>query len=88
MQNATIQPMNIDYLTVDGYAPESLLDALIARQNLKNDAALSRVLMVAPPVISKIRSRSMPITNSMLIRMHDVMQLSISELRKMMGVQA
>jgi hypothetical protein len=33
----------------------ALIDVLIKTMSLKNDAALSRVLEVAPPVISKIR---------------------------------
>lgn len=37
------------------YDPNNLLDSLIEKLHLKNDAALSRALEVAPPVISKIR---------------------------------
>ena len=51
------------------YNPDNLLDSLIERLNLKNDAALSRALEVAPPVISKIRHRRLPVGASMLIRM-------------------
>jgi hypothetical protein len=50
------------------YNPDNLLDSLIERLNLKNDAALSRALEVAPPVISKIRHRRLPVGASMLIR--------------------
>ena len=39
------------------YDPNNLLDTLIKQLHLKNDAALSRALEVAPPVISKIRHR-------------------------------
>ncbi len=39
------------------YDPNNLLDTLIEKLHLKNDAALSRALEVAPPVISKIRHR-------------------------------
>jgi len=52
---------------------------------LKNDAALSRALEVSPPVISKIRHRRLPVTASLLIRMHEVSELSIKELRLLMG---
>src|SRR6478735_2253424 len=67
------------------YNPDNLLDSLIERLNLKNDAALSRALEVAPPVISKIRHRRLPVGASMLIRMHEVTDLSIAELRSLMG---
>src|ERR1700757_4586179 len=67
------------------YDPNNLLDALIEKLALKNDAALSRALEVAPPVISKIRHRRLPVGASMLIRMHEVSDLSIRDLRELMG---
>ena len=67
------------------YDPNHLLDALIEKMSLKNDAALSRALEVAPPVISKIRHRRLPVGASLLIRMHEVTDLSIRELRDLMG---
>jgi len=67
------------------YDPDNLLASLIGKLHLKNDAALSRALEVSPPVISKIRHRRLPVTASVLIRMHEVSQLSIKELRELMG---
>lgn len=67
------------------YDPDNLLASVIGKLNLKNDAALSRALEVAPPVISKIRHRRIPVGASLLIRMHEVTNLSIKELRSLMG---
>ena len=67
------------------YDPNHLLDARIEKLHLKNDAALSRALEVAPPVISKIRHRRLPVGASLLIRMHEVSDLSIRDLRYLMG---
>ena len=67
------------------YDPGRLLDALIEKLHLKNDAALSRALEVAPPVISKIRHRRLPVGASLLIRKHEVSDLSIRDLRILMG---
>jgi len=67
------------------YDPNHLLGSLLHRMNLKNDAALSRALEVAPPVISKIRHGRLPVGASLLIRMHEVCGLSIRELRDLMG---
>ena len=67
------------------YDPNNLLDSLIEKLHLKNDAALSRALEVAPPVISKIRHRRLPVGASLLIRMHEVSNLSIRDLRVLMG---
>lgn len=68
-----------------GYDPNHLLDAMLERLKLKNDAALSRALEVAPPVIGKIRHRRLPVGASMLIRMHEVSDLSVAELRDLLG---
>jgi plasmid maintenance system antidote protein VapI len=71
--------------TQSSYDPNRLLNVLIEKTNSKNDAALSRALEVAPPLISKIRHRRLPIGASMLIRMHEVCGMSIGELRELMG---
>jgi hypothetical protein len=67
------------------YDPNRLLDTLIEKLHLKNDAALSRALEVAPPVISKIRHNRLPVGASLLIRMHEVSEMSIRDLRYLMG---
>lgn len=84
MQPHTTQPTQSTQ-SVQRYDPDHLLATLIERLNLKNDAALSRALEVSPPVISKIRHRRLPVTASLLIRMHEVSALSIKELRLLMG---
>jgi hypothetical protein len=66
------------------YDPNRVLDAVINKLRLKNDAALSRVLEVAPPVISKIRHNTLPIGATILLRMHEVSDYSIRELRALM----
>jgi hypothetical protein len=89
---ATIKPSkNLTYgildimTTKESYNPDNLLSSLISQLNLKNDAALSRALEVAPPMISKIRHRRLPVAASLLIRMHEISALSIKELRELMG---
>lgn len=67
------------------YNPNRLLDVLLENLHLKNDAALSRALEVGPPVISKIRHHRLPVGASLLIRMHEVSELSIRDLRYLMG---
>lgn len=70
---------------LETYNPNNLLDNLLGKMQLKNDAALSRVLEVAPPVISKIRHRRLPVGSSLLIRIHEVTGMSIRDLRDLMG---
>lgn len=67
------------------YNPDRLLDALLEKLALKNDAALCRALEVAPPVISKIRHRRLPVGASLLLRMHEVSNMSVTALRALMG---
>ncbi|MFZ6743933.1 hypothetical protein ACO0LC_11945 [Undibacterium sp. JH2W] len=67
------------------YDPNRLFDTLIKRLHLKNDAALAKMLDVAPPVISKIRHLRLPIGPSLMITMHEISDLSIKELRALMG---
>ena len=69
------------------YNPNKVLDAIIAKLQLKNDAALSRVLEVAPPVISKIRHYTLPIGATILLRMHEVSDISIRDLRTLMSTK-
>jgi len=65
--------------------PGALLGHLLTHLKLKNDAALAAALEVAPPVISKIRHFRMPVGATMLIRMHEVSDISIKDLRALMG---
>ena len=67
------------------YQPEQLLDALRKCLKLKSDAALSLRLNVAPPVISKIRGHRMPVGPTLLLRMHEESEISIKDLRALMG---
>jgi plasmid maintenance system antidote protein VapI len=71
--------------TTEAFDPSALLNALQKKLDLKNDAALARVLEVQPPVISKLRHGRLPLGATMLIRMHEVSDISIKELRGLMG---
>lgn len=67
------------------YNPNDLIDGLIALLKLKNDAALCRLLGVSRPVISRIRHRTLPVTASILLKMHEETGLSVGELRNLLG---
>jgi hypothetical protein len=70
---------------IGAYNPGRLLDALAERLSAKNDAALSRALEVAPPVLSKIRHGRLPVGATILLRMHEASGIPIRELRDLMG---
>ena len=70
------------------YQPGPLLDAITKALKLKNDAALSRELGVAPPVVSKIRNARVALSAQMIIRIHDVTAWSIAQIRSYVIGQA
>lgn len=67
------------------FVPNKLLDTLIERMQLKNDAELSRTLGVPPPVISQMRHRKLAVGATMLLRMHEESSLSIAELKELLS---
>lgn len=60
-----------------------LIESLKKLFDLKNDAALSRALGVAPPVISKLKSGALTIGDSLLIKIHDAFDMPIKTIRSL-----
>lgn len=67
------------------YTPNHMLDVLMARLEVKSDAALARALCVPPSTISKVRSKQMPVNSSLLLAAHDATEISIRDLRLLLG---
>jgi plasmid maintenance system antidote protein VapI len=67
------------------YDPNQLLDAVIGKLDLKNDAALCKMMEIQPPVISKIRHNRTAMSSAVLLRLHEATGTSIKELQAMMG---
>ena len=62
-----------------------LINLAIEKAGLRNDAALSRALEVAPPVISKIRNGKLTIGATLTIRIMDLTGLSLNEVKEVLG---
>lgn len=60
-----------------------LLDTIITEQSLKNDGALSRLLGVAPPVISKLRTGKMNLGATLTLNIYDKTGMSIERIREL-----
>lgn len=60
----------------------AILNEVKARFFLKNDAAIARFLLTAPPTISKMRAGKLPIGSLMLIRAHEQAGMSFKEIRQ------
>ena len=63
-----------------------MLDVLMISLKVTSDAALSRKLMVPPPVISKLRNNKIGVSAGLLVRIHDVTGMSINKVRTMLGL--
>lgn len=61
-----------------------LFDVIISKMNLKNDAALGRLLRLNAPAVSKIRNGRMPLGASIIIRVHEETGMSIKEIKSLM----
>ncbi|RZI40486.1 hypothetical protein EGT07_22860 [Herbaspirillum sp. HC18] len=69
----------------EGYTPNHLLDTLMVKLGAKSDAALARALCMPPSTISKVRHRQMAVNSSLLLAAHEATELSIRELRILLG---
>lgn len=52
----------------------------------KNDAVLSRMLGVAPPVISKIKHGVLPIGAQLIVSLHEETELGTKEIKERLGL--
>jgi plasmid maintenance system antidote protein VapI len=66
-------------------AGAALLDHLIEKLRLKNDAALARAFEVAPPVISKIRHDKLPFGDSMILKAHEKYDFTLQSIRQLLA---
>ena len=66
----------------------ALLDHLIELLKLKNDAALARALEFEPTVISKLRTGKLPLGATAILRMHEVSNMSIADIKYMATMEA
>jgi hypothetical protein len=84
--NGVIMKNQAMLLNDPNYDPNRLLNEVLLTLRLKNDAALSRLLGIAPPVLSKVRHRRLPVAADLILRIHEATMLSIDEIRGLMGV--
>lgn len=65
-----------------------LLDFLLASHQLKNDAALCRLLGIAPPVMSKIRYGKLGISAAIMIIIHEKCDMTIKQIKQILAEAA
>ena len=64
--------------------PHPLLDCLMEKYNVKNDAALARFLDLAPPDISRIRNGHRPVTAAIILQIHDITEWPIKDIKELL----
>lgn len=79
---ATVSPATKENIE----ANNSVFNLVRQTCGFRNDAALSRALQVAPPVISKLRHGRLLVGPSMVIKLHEVSGISIRELKTHLGM--
>lgn len=73
-------------ITNPNYDSNKAVDWMLAKFKCKNDAALSRQLEVAPPVISKIRHKRLPIGDSLLVKIHELLEMGTKQIKSELGL--
>lgn len=76
----------IELLKAEDYNPVALFEHVMDSLKIRTDASLARALGVGSPTICKMRKKDMPITSSMLIRMHDLTGQSLDDLRALANI--
>ncbi|HYD95339.1 MAG TPA: hypothetical protein VEC01_08435 [Noviherbaspirillum sp.] len=69
----------------DSYDPNRLFDVLIHRFQLDDDRALAHALHVDPALIARIRYGEQALDPSLLIRVNEIFDINMRELRRLMG---
>lgn len=72
-------------MVAQSYNPSNLFDFLCGRYGVKTDVQLAMLLGVGNPVICKMRRRVLPVSGSLLIRIHEITGISICQLKETMG---
>lgn len=67
------------------YDPNNLLNTLIERMHLRNDAELARRLRISTGIVQKIRAGQLAVGASMLIWMQEATGISVQALRSLLG---
>lgn len=63
--------------------PHAVIDAVLGKYKIESDAALARTLKIAPTAISRVRSGTVPLGASMVLRLHETLGMPVKEIRKL-----
>lgn len=63
----------------------TLLDYLKKFSGVKNDARLAKLLQLSPPVISKIRSGKLSVSDAFILRVHEKLEIPVRQIRAILA---
>ena len=75
----------MDHLSPEPFDPNRLFDTLLQMLDLENDEALAHALHIEPYLVKRVREHQHPLDPSLLIRINEVTNINMRELRQMMG---
>lgn len=87
METTTEEKLFIDERAARAAKQSALLDDILKTGGIKNDAHLSRLTEVSPPVISKLRNGHLPIGAGMLIALNEITGRGIRDMKKELGLR-
>jgi hypothetical protein len=69
------------------HTQSAFLDTILREHDIKNDAKLSFLMEVSPPVISKMRNGWMPIGPAFLISLNEATGRPIKDMKRALGLR-
>jgi plasmid maintenance system antidote protein VapI len=69
--------------TITVMKPHRLLDHVIVAYKLKSDRQLAQHIGVAPSTICKVRSRALPLSADVMVKIHDYTKMPFESIREM-----
>jgi hypothetical protein len=79
------QELDPDFMDLGSYDSNHLLDSVLDQLHLPDDAALARAIDVDPALLADVRDMRREVDASLLIRLHEMTDISITGLRNILG---
>jgi plasmid maintenance system antidote protein VapI len=61
---------------------DHLIDHLRGKYQVRNDAALAKLLAIQPPAISKLRHGTSALTPALILKIHEAFDMPVKEIRR------
>jgi hypothetical protein len=74
-----------DFMDLGSYDSNHLIDSILDQLHLPDDAALAHAIDVDPALIADVRDMRREVDASLLIRLHEMTDISITGLRNILG---